>query len=163
MPLIRMYEPATPKTFPSAKGSMVSVLISVIAMAQSLQNALIRSSSRSRNGVCFISDLKTEKSSIKLAGHATGVIRVIIDTVNSGRAGRREVSQRRNALGPLARARLPYNSVAWLASKLAQFGERISAGDYIMSGSFTRQFPLAQGDPGLPDLLDLQRACRQCS
>jgi 2-keto-4-pentenoate hydratase len=39
----------------------------------------------------------------------------------------------------------PYNSVSWLASKLAQFGERISAGDYIMSGSFTRQFPLAQG------------------
>jgi hypothetical protein len=40
----------------------------------------------------------------------------------------------------------PYKSVAWLASKLAQFGERISAGDYIMIGSFTRQFPLAQGD-----------------
>jgi 2-keto-4-pentenoate hydratase len=40
----------------------------------------------------------------------------------------------------------PYNSVAWLASKLAQFGERISAGDYVMSGSFTRQFPLALGD-----------------
>lgn len=107
MPLIRIYEPATPKTFPSAKGSMVSVLISVIAMAQSLQNALIRSSSRSRNGVCFISDLKTEKSSIKLAGHATGVIRVIIGTVNSRRAGRSEVSQGRDALGPLAGARFP--------------------------------------------------------
>ena len=40
----------------------------------------------------------------------------------------------------------PYNSVAWLASKLAQFGERINAGDYIMSGSFTRQFPLHRGD-----------------
>jgi 2-keto-4-pentenoate hydratase len=40
----------------------------------------------------------------------------------------------------------PYNSVAWLASKLAQFGERLSAGDYIMSGSFTRQFPLARRD-----------------
>jgi len=40
----------------------------------------------------------------------------------------------------------PYNSVVWLASKLAQFGERVSAGDYIMSGSFTRQFPLARGD-----------------
>ena len=40
----------------------------------------------------------------------------------------------------------PYNSVAWLAAKLAQFGERVKAGDYIMSGSFTRQFPLAQGD-----------------
>jgi 2-keto-4-pentenoate hydratase len=40
----------------------------------------------------------------------------------------------------------PYNSVAWLAAKLAQFGEQVRAGDYIMSGSFTRQFPLAQGD-----------------
>ena len=40
----------------------------------------------------------------------------------------------------------PYNSVAWLASKLAQFGERIREGDYIMSGSFTRQFPLDRGD-----------------
>jgi 2-keto-4-pentenoate hydratase len=40
----------------------------------------------------------------------------------------------------------PYNSVVWLAAKLAQFGERVKAGDYIMSGSFTRQFPLAPGD-----------------
>jgi 2-keto-4-pentenoate hydratase len=40
----------------------------------------------------------------------------------------------------------PYNSVAWLASKLAQFGERVRAGDYIMSGSFTRQFSLDRGD-----------------
>jgi 2-keto-4-pentenoate hydratase len=40
----------------------------------------------------------------------------------------------------------PYNSVVWLAAKLAQFGERVKAGDFIMSGSFTRQFALAQGD-----------------
>jgi 2-keto-4-pentenoate hydratase len=40
----------------------------------------------------------------------------------------------------------PYNAVAWLAAKLAQFGERVRAGDYILSGSFTRQFPLARGD-----------------
>ena len=40
----------------------------------------------------------------------------------------------------------PYNSVAWLSAKLAQFGERVRAGDYVMSGSFTRQFPLAHGD-----------------
>ena len=40
----------------------------------------------------------------------------------------------------------PYNAVAWLAGKLAQFGEGVRAGDTIMSGSFTRQFPLAQGD-----------------
>jgi len=40
----------------------------------------------------------------------------------------------------------PYNSVTWLAAKLAQFGEGVRAGDFIMSGSFTRQFPLARGD-----------------
>ena len=40
----------------------------------------------------------------------------------------------------------PYNSVVWLAGKLAQFGEKVKAGDTIMSGSFTRQFPLAAGD-----------------
>jgi 2-keto-4-pentenoate hydratase len=40
----------------------------------------------------------------------------------------------------------PYNAVAWLAAKLAPFGERVRAGDYVMSGSFTRQFPLARGD-----------------
>jgi 2-keto-4-pentenoate hydratase len=40
----------------------------------------------------------------------------------------------------------PYNSVAWLAAKLAQFGEGVRAGDYVMSGSFTRQFPLNRGD-----------------
>lgn len=40
----------------------------------------------------------------------------------------------------------PYNAVAWLAGKLAAFGEAVRAGDCIMSGSFTRQFPLAQGD-----------------
>jgi 2-keto-4-pentenoate hydratase len=40
----------------------------------------------------------------------------------------------------------PYNSIVWLAAKLAQFGESVKAGDTIMSGSFTRQFPLARGD-----------------
>jgi 2-keto-4-pentenoate hydratase len=40
----------------------------------------------------------------------------------------------------------PYNSVAWLAAKLAQFGEKVRAGDHVMSGSFTRQFPLNRGD-----------------
>lgn len=40
----------------------------------------------------------------------------------------------------------PYNAIAWLAAKLAEFGEKVRAGDYIMSGSFTRQFPLARGD-----------------
>jgi 2-keto-4-pentenoate hydratase len=40
----------------------------------------------------------------------------------------------------------PYNSATWLAAKLAEFGEKLRAGDYIMSGSFTRQFPLGRGD-----------------
>jgi len=40
----------------------------------------------------------------------------------------------------------PFNSIVWLAGKLAEFGERLRAGDTIMSGSFTRQFPLNRGD-----------------
>jgi 2-keto-4-pentenoate hydratase len=40
----------------------------------------------------------------------------------------------------------PLNSVIWLAGKLREFGREIRAGDIIMSGSFTRQFPIAPGD-----------------
>jgi 2-keto-4-pentenoate hydratase len=40
----------------------------------------------------------------------------------------------------------PLNSVIWLARKLQQFGRGIEAGEIIMSGSFTRQFPIEPGD-----------------
>ena len=40
----------------------------------------------------------------------------------------------------------PLRSVAWLAGKLAPYGRRLKAGDHIMTGSFTRQFPIARGD-----------------
>jgi 2-keto-4-pentenoate hydratase len=40
----------------------------------------------------------------------------------------------------------PLNSIAWLARRLADFGLQLKAGDHIMTGSFTRQFPLAPGD-----------------
>lgn len=40
----------------------------------------------------------------------------------------------------------PFNAVVWLAAKVSEFGERLRAGDTIMSGSFTRQFPLNRGD-----------------
>ncbi len=40
----------------------------------------------------------------------------------------------------------PLNSVIWLAQKLGEFGRRIEAGQIVMSGSFTRQFPIAAGD-----------------
>ncbi len=40
----------------------------------------------------------------------------------------------------------PLNSVIWLARKLPAFGRSIRAGDLIMSGSFTRQFPIEPGD-----------------
>lgn len=40
----------------------------------------------------------------------------------------------------------PAHSVAWLANKLAQFGERIEAGQAIMSGSFTVPTALHAGD-----------------
>lgn len=37
-------------------------------------------------------------------------------------------------------------SVLWLANKLAEFGRAIEPGSLIMSGSFTRQYPIVQGD-----------------
>ncbi len=40
----------------------------------------------------------------------------------------------------------PLNSVIWLARKLREFGRSIQAGEIIMSGSFTRQFPIEPGD-----------------
>ena len=40
----------------------------------------------------------------------------------------------------------PLRSVAWLAGKLAAYGRGLRAGDHIMSGSFTRQFPITRGD-----------------
>jgi 2-keto-4-pentenoate hydratase len=40
----------------------------------------------------------------------------------------------------------PAESVAWLANRLADFGRKLDEGMKIMTGSFTRQFPIAQGD-----------------
>ncbi len=40
----------------------------------------------------------------------------------------------------------PLNSAVWLAGKLQEFGRSIQPGELIMSGSFTRQFPIAPGD-----------------
>lgn len=40
----------------------------------------------------------------------------------------------------------PVNSVVWLAGKLRDYGRILQAGEIIMSGSFTRQFPIAPGD-----------------
>jgi 2-keto-4-pentenoate hydratase len=40
----------------------------------------------------------------------------------------------------------PLNSVVWLAGKLVEYGRSLRAGEIIMTGSFTRQFPITQGD-----------------
>ena len=40
----------------------------------------------------------------------------------------------------------PLNSLVWLAQKLHQFGKGLAAGELVMTGSFTRQFPLKAGD-----------------
>ena len=40
----------------------------------------------------------------------------------------------------------PAGSIAWLANRLADFGQRLEAGMRIMTGSFTRQHPIAKGD-----------------
>jgi len=45
----------------------------------------------------------------------------------------------------------PLNSIAWLARKLGDYGRRLQAGDVIMTGSFTRQYPLSPGDQARTD------------
>lgn len=40
----------------------------------------------------------------------------------------------------------PLQSLVWLATKLAQYGRTLRAGDIVMTGSFTRQFPISPGD-----------------
>ncbi len=40
----------------------------------------------------------------------------------------------------------PLHSIVWLAKKLAERGRHIRAGDIVMTGSFTRQFPISAGD-----------------
>ena len=40
----------------------------------------------------------------------------------------------------------PLNSLIWLAGKLGTYDRALKAGDIIMTGSFTRQFPITPGD-----------------
>jgi 2-keto-4-pentenoate hydratase len=40
----------------------------------------------------------------------------------------------------------PLNSLVWLAGKLAVYGRSLRAGEIIMTGSFTRQFPISPAD-----------------
>jgi 2-oxo-hept-3-ene-1,7-dioate hydratase len=40
----------------------------------------------------------------------------------------------------------PATGVAWLANKIAPYGEQLHAGDIVLSGSFTRPTPAARGD-----------------
>jgi len=40
----------------------------------------------------------------------------------------------------------PAHGVAWLANKIAPFGERLNAGDVVLAGSFTRPTPAVAGD-----------------
>ncbi len=40
----------------------------------------------------------------------------------------------------------PLNSLVWLAGKLATYGRLLRAGEIVMTGSFTRQFPISPGD-----------------
>jgi 2-keto-4-pentenoate hydratase len=40
----------------------------------------------------------------------------------------------------------PLNSIVWLAAKLGAYGRGLKAGEIVMTGSFTRQFPITPGD-----------------
>ena len=45
----------------------------------------------------------------------------------------------------------PANGVAWLANKIAPYGERLNAGDIVLAGSFTRPTTAQAGDDFLAD------------
>jgi 2-oxo-hept-3-ene-1,7-dioate hydratase len=40
----------------------------------------------------------------------------------------------------------PGNGIAWLANKIAVYGEQLNAGDFVLAGSFTRPIAAARGD-----------------
>jgi 2-keto-4-pentenoate hydratase len=40
----------------------------------------------------------------------------------------------------------PLRSIVWLAAKLGPYGRGLKAGEIVMTGSFTRQFPITAGD-----------------
>jgi 2-oxo-hept-3-ene-1,7-dioate hydratase len=40
----------------------------------------------------------------------------------------------------------PANGIAWLANKIAPWGEQLEAGDIVLAGSFTRPTPAVRGD-----------------
>jgi 2-keto-4-pentenoate hydratase len=40
----------------------------------------------------------------------------------------------------------PATGVAWLANKIAPYGEQLHAGDIVLAGSFTSPTPAVQGD-----------------
>jgi 2-oxo-hept-3-ene-1,7-dioate hydratase len=40
----------------------------------------------------------------------------------------------------------PGNGIAWLANKIAVYGEQLDAGDFVLAGSFTRPIAAARGD-----------------
>ncbi|MCC8194651.1 MAG: 2-oxo-hepta-3-ene-1,7-dioic acid hydratase [Deltaproteobacteria bacterium] len=40
----------------------------------------------------------------------------------------------------------PAKGIAWLANKLAPYGEALGAGEFVLSGSFTRPLDIVQGD-----------------
>jgi 2-keto-4-pentenoate hydratase len=40
----------------------------------------------------------------------------------------------------------PLKSIVWLAGKLGAYGRTLKAGEIVMTGSFTRQFPITAGD-----------------
>ena len=40
----------------------------------------------------------------------------------------------------------PANGVAWLANKIAPYGEQLNAGDIVLGGSFTRPTTAVRGD-----------------
>jgi 2-oxo-hept-3-ene-1,7-dioate hydratase len=115
---------------------------------------------------------------VQMSDQQTGHLRTIVDTiadnaacagiVTGGRAIRPDACDLRRvatllylneaieetgvAAGVLGH---PANGVAWLANRLAPYGEFLPAGQVILSGSFTRPVPVRPGDVVHADFGDL--------
>lgn len=57
----------------------------------------------------------------------------------------------------------PVESIVWLANKLAAFGRGLEAGQYVMTGSFTRQFPLKAGDHAETEFAGIGTVAVRCA
>ena len=80
---------------------------------------------------------------VVLGGKPAKLTDIDIRSIGASLAINGEIEQTGSARAVMAN---PINAVAWLATKLNEFGVSIEAGDVILSGSFIRAAPFKRGD-----------------